>query len=113
LQDALIAAEAEKGIRETVNAVKAHTVSNINSGCASDWVSYVEGPAISSLVGNFVLILEITAFASERTRKGLFRADRKDLLALDFDFDAKRRPNIAPLDDGPSHPYVAGKIGSF
>src|ERR1700676_2382447 len=47
------------------------------------------------------------------TFRELFGADRQDLLALDFDFHAERWANVAALDYGPSHPDVAGKIGSF
>ena len=47
------------------------------------------------------------------TYRELFRADRQDLLALDFDFHAEWRANVAALDYGSSHPDVAGKVGSF
>jgi hypothetical protein len=38
----------------------------------------------------------------------LFRADREDLLALDFDFYAERRANVAALHDGAANPNVPG-----
>ena len=48
-----------------------------------------------------------------RQQRGLFGADGEDLLALDLDFDAEGRANVAALDDGAAHPDVAGKVGSF
>ncbi len=40
--------------------------------------------------------------------RGLFGADGKDLLALDFDFDAEGRADVAALDDGAANPDVVG-----
>jgi len=48
-----------------------------------------------------------------KRQRELFGADGEDLLALDFDFDAKGRADVAALDDGAAHPDIAGKIGSF
>src|ERR1700739_4679481 len=61
----------------------------------------------------FLWARKIKTFGTEFTQRVLFRSKSKDLLALNLDFDAERRANVAPLDYGPSHPDVAGKIGSL
>ena len=43
----------------------------------------------------------------------LFGADGEDLLALDFDFDAEGRTDVAALNDGAAHPDIAGKVGGL
>src|ERR1700757_2012326 len=48
-----------------------------------------------------------------KIERGLFGADGEDLLAVDFDFDAKRGADVAALDNAAAHPDVAGKIGCF
>ena len=42
---------------------------------------------------------------------GLFGADGQDVFALDLDFHADGRANVAALDDGATNPEIAGKIG--
>jgi hypothetical protein len=48
-----------------------------------------------------------------RIRAGLFGAGGQDVFALDLDFHADGRANIAALDDGAANPEIAGKIGGL
>lgn len=42
-----------------------------------------------------------------------FAADGQDLPALDSDFNAERRANIAALNDAATHPDIAGEAGGL
>src|SRR6266404_670589 len=43
----------------------------------------------------------------------LFRTHGEDWFALDFDFDAEGRADVAALNNAAAHPDVSGKIGSL
>jgi|SRR5271157_348035 len=50
---------------------------------------------------------------SKSSRGELFGADGEDLFALDLEFDAEGRADVAALNDGAANPDIAGKAGGL